>query len=90
MRRALLTAAPTAVLLLAGCMTAQEKTAADNDHSRSMGLKCGTPDFAQCRMVQDARRDVARAQALQQYSEGLDMIAKGINNRPPSVNVYHH
>jgi hypothetical protein len=81
MKRTLLTAAPLAVLLLlAGCVTAQQQTASDNDHCKSMGLKFGTPDFAQCRMLQDFRHDLARAQANQQFSEGLDMMAEGLSN----------
>jgi hypothetical protein len=91
MKCALLAAAPlAAALLLVGCASKQEMIAADNNACKSMGLKFGTPEFAQCRMVQDARRDIERANAMQQYSEGLDMIAKGLSNRPASVNVYHY
>jgi len=71
-------------LSLAGCATAAERLAADNAHCQSMGLKFGTPEFAQCRMVQDLRHDADRRAAAAAIS------AAGRSFQTPSVNVYHY
>jgi hypothetical protein len=66
-------------LMLTGCAQMRDQMIAnDNRYCQSMGLKFGTPDFAQCRMVIDARRD-------RQFSEGVDMMAKGLSNRKPET-----
>src|SRR5258707_9395529 len=53
-RRALLVAALAASSLsLAACgISREEALAVDNANCQSMGLKFGTPEFAQCRLMQ--------------------------------------
>jgi hypothetical protein len=55
-----------AVMLLAGCMSAQQKqllaqqhTAADDTKCRGYGFQPGSPGFAQCRMSLDTAREQA-------------------------------
>ena len=73
---------------------------------QSMGLKFGTPEFAQCRLMQDQRRDAAnasanaaRVQALQNFNNTVqnNTVDYSKFNAPPmqpigrpSVDVYHH
>lgn len=66
MNRSLIPAAAAlaAALSLAACgISRQEAVAMDNGTCEGMGLKFGTPEFAQCRLMQDQRRDAADAAA---------------------------
>ena len=106
-RRALLVAALAAASLsLAACgISREEARAIDNDTCTSMGLKFGTPEFAQCRLMQDQRRDTAnasanaaRVQALQNFNNTVqnNTVDYSKFNTPmqpigrPGVDVYHH
>ena len=105
-RRALLVAALAAAsFTLAACgVSRQEALAIDNENCQSMGLKFGTPEFAQCRLMQDQRRDSANAAQQAQVAQSLKNFNDSVqNNRVeyppppvfapmgrPGVDVYHH
>jgi hypothetical protein len=56
---------PLVLLMLAGCgssaQRAAKQAAIDNATCEGYGLRRGTDAFAQCRMLQDARRDAQQA-----------------------------
>ena len=68
-----------ALLALAGCSTAEDRVAADDATCRSYGIKTGTPEYAQCRMLQDARRD-ARQDGLGSRLQKAGKALGSINN----------
>jgi hypothetical protein len=107
MKRTLLTTAVivAASISLAACgPSRQERLAADNSNCESMGLKFGTPEFAQCRLMQDQRRDAADAAARANAVQALQNFNNTVqNNRveyppppvfapigPQRVDVYTH
>jgi hypothetical protein len=105
-RSALLVAALVAASLsLAACgISREEARAVDNDTCASMGLKFGSPEFAQCRLMQDQRRDNTNAAQQAHVAQTLKNFNDSVqNNRVeyppppvfqpmgrPGVDVYHH
>jgi hypothetical protein len=53
-----------AALLLAGCMSAEERIAADNDQCAAYGFTAGTDAFAQCRQQLQAQRNAILMQGI--------------------------
>jgi hypothetical protein len=80
MRRFLL-AAP--VLALAGCVTAQEQMALDDEKCRSFGTMRGTPDYTQCRMFVEQERN--RERESERQAQAAENIARTLAPRPRPV-----
>jgi hypothetical protein len=66
---------------LAGCMTAEERYAADDQQCQSYGFKPGTEGYAQCRMNLDLRR----RQAAANIARGIGNAAAAYGNPTPPV-----
>lgn len=94
MKRSLLAAAVVAACFsLAACgISREEALAIDNDTCQSMGLKFGTPEFAQCRLMQDQRRDTSNAAARAAAAGAMQNYANQLmnQNQRTTVDVYHH
>jgi hypothetical protein len=82
-RSALLVAALVAASLsLAACgISREEARAVDNDTCASMGLKFGSPEFAQCRLMQDQRRDNANAAQQAHVAQTLKNFNDSVQNK---------
>ena len=110
MKRSLLSAAVivAAAISLAACgqsrQAREQARNIDNETCASMGLKFGTPEFAQCRLIQDQRRDAANASAEAARIQALQDFNNTVQNNqpvyapppvfqpigPPRVDVYSH
>jgi hypothetical protein len=51
-------------LILSGCMTAEQRAAADDSYCRGIGAQQGTPIYVECRLRRDEQRQ-ARIRAAQ-------------------------
>jgi len=71
-----------AMVGLAGCgPTRQEIAANDAEACASYGVKFGTPEYAQCRMERDQRRDQNRLAAAQLFLNNQANVAHEQNAR---------
>ena len=71
----------TLTLTLTGCGLARdpkELVRDDNATCEGMGLKIGTPEFAQCRLAMLQRRDTADASANAARMQGLQNLGNSI------------
>ena len=59
-------------LVLSGCMTAQERLAADDAKCQSYGAPAGSPGYVNCRMQLEQNR--ANARTVQSLSPGSFLL----------------
>jgi Flp pilus assembly protein TadG len=90
MKRIMISAAVIAASLsLAACgITRQEANAIDDSTCHGYGLKYGTPEFAQCRMAQDQRRDAAGAAARANAVGALQQFNNTVQSNDVPASVY--
>lgn len=63
------------MLILQGCVTAQERDQEDHNRCMSYGAVFGTNDYFGCRNILAQRRDADRDRSLQMMALGLGMAA---------------
>ena len=80
----------TGALTLASCFgpTREEIAAADDTTCGSMGLKFGTSEFAQCRMMLLQQREANAAQARQNAVNTINGYRDNVMNNQVPASVY--
>jgi hypothetical protein len=80
-------------LTMAGCagsplgdaIAGPEAVAAREAYCRSIGLKFGTPDYANCRMIANNQREQSHQAAIQRTASGLQQWGQSIQTSPPQA-----
>jgi hypothetical protein len=83
-------------LLLAGCagsvigdaINPEGVAQREDAYCTSIGLKLGTPDYANCRMNLQAQTNANHQRALQNFNNGMRDIANQPPPGTPAVTVY--
>ena len=80
----------TSAFTLAGCFgpSREEILAEDDATCRSMGLKFGSPEFAQCRMLLLQQREANAAQARQNAVNTINGYRDNVMNNQVPASVY--
>jgi hypothetical protein len=80
----------TSALTLAACFgpTREEIAAADDSTCGSMGLKFGSSEFAQCRMLLLQQREANAAQARQNAVNTINGYRDNVMNNQVPASVY--
>lgn len=80
----------TTSISLAACgLSREEARNLDNDNCASMGLKFGTPEFAQCRLLQDQRRDSANAASAAATQRALQNFNNTVQNNTVDTSKFN-
>lgn len=69
-----------ASLAVSGCVTAEQRMAADDAKCRSYGVAPGTPPYVQCRMLQDQNR-TAKEVAILGGGSSVTTVLSGAGQR---------
>ena len=69
-------------MMLAGCASAAQVAAIDDNKCQSYGFAPGSEGYAQCRMTMDVQRQQARAAAIASVQAGMQSVGNAYGNMP--------
>jgi hypothetical protein len=72
-------------MTLAGCVSAQQLAAIDDQKCRSYGYTPDMPNYAQCRMMQDYSRQQASAIMAASLAQGMQNAQQAYTQPPPAT-----